>query len=62
MNYTEGLEVGYRWYEAQGIEPLFAFGHGLSYTDFEYSHVQVTPKSTDGDEGDPHPVPAHQHR
>ena len=33
----------------QGIEPLFAFGHGLSYTDFEYSHVQVTPKSTDGE-------------
>ena len=48
VNYTEGLEVGYRWYESQGIEPLFAFGHGLSYTDFEYSQVQVTPKSTDG--------------
>ena len=43
-----GSRGGYRWYESQGIEPLFAFGHGLSYTDFEYSHVQVTPKSTDG--------------
>lgn len=48
VNYTEGLKVGYRWYEAENIEPLFAFGHGLSYTDFEYSKVNVTPKNSDG--------------
>jgi beta-glucosidase len=32
--YREGVFVGYRWFDAQGIEPLFAFGHGLSYTEF----------------------------
>jgi beta-glucosidase len=44
VEYSEGLQVGYRWYQAQDIEPLFAFGHGLSYTDFKYSKVKVTPK------------------
>jgi beta-glucosidase len=48
VEYSEGLQVGYRWYEAQGIDPLFAFGHGLSYTDFAYDHVNVTPTSTTG--------------
>ena len=46
--YTEGLKIGYRWYESEGIEPLFPFGHGLSYTNFEYSHLQVTPATTSG--------------
>lgn len=50
VNYTEGMQVGYRWYQAQGIDPLFEFGHGLSYTDFEYDNLRVTPKSTSGDE------------
>jgi beta-glucosidase len=40
--YSEGGLVGYRWFDAQKIEPLFAFGHGLSYTMFQYSDLHVT--------------------
>jgi beta-glucosidase len=42
INYTEGVFVGYRWYEKKNIEPLYWFGHGLSYTKFEYSNLEVT--------------------
>src|SRR6202011_3048087 len=38
----EGAEVGYRWYSAHAVAPLFAFGSGLSYTQFEYSDVNVS--------------------
>ncbi|MHB1064093.1 MAG: beta-glucosidase family protein [Georgenia sp.] len=64
VEYTEGRDIGYRWYDANlggdcapaedGANPCvaFPFGHGLSYTDFEISGLTVTPRKSDGT----HPV------
>ena len=41
MNYEEKLLVGYRWYDKKDIKTLFPFGHGLSYTQFEYTDLEV---------------------
>ena len=46
-SYSEGVNVGYRWFDAGKINPRFAFGHGLSYSHFAYSGLAAT-KTSDG--------------
>ena len=43
VQYSEGLQMGYRWYEANNVKPVFPFGFGLSYTTFAYSELSVVP-------------------
>lgn len=41
-NYSEGLLVGYRYYDALNIRPLFEFGYGMSYSEFSYNNLKVS--------------------
>ncbi len=50
ITYGEGIYVGYRYYDTKGVEPLFPFGYGLSYTTFEFSNLKLDNKEIDADD------------
>jgi beta-glucosidase len=50
VHYNEGIFTGYRYYDTLNVEPLFCFGHGLSYTSFKYSNLKIGVKNADAAE------------
>jgi beta-glucosidase len=53
VNYSEGVDVGYRYYDANRERPLFPFGYGLSYTRFRFSRLSITPASVQNSRSGP---------
>lgn len=51
VDYSEGVFVGYRYYDSKDMEVLFPFGYGLSYTTFAYGNLQIEKKSKSGRDG-----------
>jgi beta-glucosidase len=56
VHYAESVFVGYRYYDAKGVTPLFPFGHGLSYTTFEYKNLHISPATASATAGKFSPV------
>ncbi len=48
ISFSEGVDIGYRWYQSQNITPQFLFGYGLSYTKFSFSNLSVGAFNADG--------------
>ncbi|MCL1044270.1 glycoside hydrolase family 3 C-terminal domain-containing protein [Shewanella electrodiphila] len=48
--YSEGVFIGYRWFEQQKIAPEFPFGHGLSYSEFSYDDINFSSSKLSGDD------------
>ena len=53
VQYSEGIDVGYRYYDAKNETPLFPFGYGLSYTNFRFSGLSITPQAVQNGTSDP---------
>ncbi len=51
VHYGEGMFIGYRYYDAKGLDVLYPFGYGLSYTTFDYSDLRVSARSITDTEG-----------
>lgn len=45
VTYSEGAAIGYKWYDAKALDPQFAFGHGLSYTNFSFAGLSAAPSA-----------------
>ncbi|MDQ1003461.1 beta-glucosidase [Neobacillus niacini] len=53
VRYAEGIFIGYRYYDTKGIQPAYAFGHGLSYTSFTYSNLKLSSRKLNLDRNEP---------
>ena len=53
VQYSEGIDVGYRYYDATNETPMFPFGYGLSYTNFSYSHLAISPQRVQSTSSNP---------